>query len=310
MHRRSPLVTVVILGALVALSSCSSVDRPAATVDGHKITMEQFESVAKGGQAARSAAAAAEPEGTIANLSFAVGDDARNTLTGQIYTELYSKAAADVGHPITDTDRATVAAQLTDPSLTPAFKDLLVNFNAAKDVLLESATPDPEAAYNAGIAASGVACVSHILVDTPEAAADIVSQLADGGDFAKLAASDSTDTGSGSAGGSLGPCSTAADFQGQYVPEFVDGALAAKPGVPTEPIKSQFGYHIILLRPWAEAKDEATSLVQQHGLDEFTVGLFDTAAISIDPSIGKWSPGRRAVVPLDLAEPDAAAVTG
>jgi peptidyl-prolyl cis-trans isomerase C len=63
-----------------------------------------------------------------------------------------------------------------------------------------------------------------------------------GEDFSAIAKTDSEDTGSGKTGGDL-------DFfgHGQMVPEFEQAAFAAPVGQITEPVKSKFGYHLILV---------------------------------------------------------------
>ena len=80
----------------------------------------------------------------------------------------------------------------------------------------------------------------HILVDTDLAAVTIESMLKNGEDFAKLAEKYSKDTGSGAKGGDLGWFG-----KGQMVSEFETAAFNLKVGEISEPIKSQFGYHII-----------------------------------------------------------------
>jgi parvulin-like peptidyl-prolyl isomerase len=55
-----------------------------------------------------------------------------------------------------------------------------------------------------------------------------------------LAATESDDTGSGGNGGLLGPF-----HHGQMVPSFEEAAFKLKPGELSEPVKSQFGYHLI-----------------------------------------------------------------
>jgi peptidyl-prolyl cis-trans isomerase C len=67
-----------------------------------------------------------------------------------------------------------------------------------------------------------------------------------GEDFAKLATQESDDTGSGANGGDLGTFR-----HGQMVPTFEQAAFAMKPGEVSQPIKTQFGYHVIRL----ESKD-------------------------------------------------------
>jgi peptidyl-prolyl cis-trans isomerase C len=84
---------------------------------------------------------------------------------------------------------------------------------------------------------------SHILVKTEDEAKDIIKQLQGGADFAKLAKDKSTDTGSGAAGGDLGYFA-----EGDMVPEFYTAAAKLKKGEYTkDPVKSQYGWHVILL---------------------------------------------------------------
>jgi len=71
-------------------------------------------------------------------------------------------------------------------------------------------------------------------------AKDIRAKLVAGGDFAELAKADSDDAGSGANGGVLG------DFtRGRMVPQFEEAAFALKVNDISEPVKTQFGYHII-----------------------------------------------------------------
>ncbi|MEQ1883595.1 MAG: peptidylprolyl isomerase [Bryobacteraceae bacterium] len=73
-------------------------------------------------------------------------------------------------------------------------------------------------------------------------AKDIRAKVVAGGDFTALAKTESDDTGSGAQGGDLG------DFtRGRMVPQFEEAAFAAKIGEVTEPVKTQFGYHLILV---------------------------------------------------------------
>lgn len=84
----------------------------------------------------------------------------------------------------------------------------------------------------------------HILVADEAAAIVVIEKLKAGDDFATLAKSLSTDTGSAVNGGDLGWFAS-----GAMVPEFETAAFALeKPGDYTlTPVKSQFGYHIIQL---------------------------------------------------------------
>jgi parvulin-like peptidyl-prolyl isomerase len=73
-------------------------------------------------------------------------------------------------------------------------------------------------------------------------AQDLEKQLRAGGDFAKLAAAESDDVGSGAMGGDLGTFG-----HGRMVPSFDEAVFKMKAGEISAPVKSQFGYHIIRL---------------------------------------------------------------
>ncbi|HAP11984.1 MAG TPA: peptidylprolyl isomerase, partial [Afipia sp.] len=86
----------------------------------------------------------------------------------------------------------------------------------------------------------------HILVPTEEEAKAIKAELDKGADFAKLAKEKSKDPGAAD-GGDLGFFT-----KEQMVPEFSAVAFALEPGKISDPVKSQFGWHIIKVE---EARD-------------------------------------------------------
>jgi peptidyl-prolyl cis-trans isomerase C len=79
----------------------------------------------------------------------------------------------------------------------------------------------------------------HILVETEEQAKKIEDELKKGADFAELAKKESKDPGA-SDGGDLGFFT-----KEQMVPEFSTVAFALEPGKISDPVKTQFGWHII-----------------------------------------------------------------
>lgn len=81
---------------------------------------------------------------------------------------------------------------------------------------------------------------SHILVKTEAEAKKLREELLKGGDFAALAKKHSTDPGSGQQGGDLGYFG-----KGRMVPEFEKVAFALKSNEISQPVKTQFGYHLI-----------------------------------------------------------------
>ena len=80
---------------------------------------------------------------------------------------------------------------------------------------------------------------SHILVEKQSQAIKVLGELKAGGDFRELAKKYSTCP-SGKRGGDLGQFG-----RGQMVREFEQAAFALKPGQVSEPVKTQFGYHVI-----------------------------------------------------------------
>lgn len=82
----------------------------------------------------------------------------------------------------------------------------------------------------------------HILVDTEEKAKEILAKIKAGGDFAALAKENSTDTGTKANGGFLGYFG-----RGQMVPEVETAAFKMIKGQVSEPVKTNYGWHIIKL---------------------------------------------------------------
>ena len=79
----------------------------------------------------------------------------------------------------------------------------------------------------------------HILVETEDQAKAVEEELKKGADFAELAKKKSKDPGA-SDGGDLGFFT-----KDQMVPEFSAVAFALEPGKVSDPVKTQFGWHVI-----------------------------------------------------------------
>ena len=80
---------------------------------------------------------------------------------------------------------------------------------------------------------------SHILVETEQQAKDIINQVKQGALFEDLAKYGSKCP-SGKQGGNLGSFG-----KGAMVKPFEDAAFALEVGQVSEPVKTQFGYHLI-----------------------------------------------------------------
>jgi peptidyl-prolyl cis-trans isomerase C len=125
----------------------------------------------------------------------------------------------------------------------------------------------------------------HILVKTESEAKDIIAQLGKGGDFAKIAKEKSLDPGSKEKGGDLGWFSPAS-----MVKPFSDVAINLQKGsISTNPVQTQFGWHVIKLidtrtaqpLPFDKVKDGIQKNLQQRNLEKMMAELRTKAKIDI-----------------------------
>lgn len=108
------------------------------------------------------------------------------------------------------------------------------------------------------------AVASHILVDSEDNAKEILKEINDGLEFADAARKYSKCP-SKEKGGELGEFS-----QGKMVPEFEEATFSMKVGEISDPVKTQFGYHLIKVDKITEAKEssfeEAKDKAKKHCL--------------------------------------------
>ncbi|KAA9021674.1 foldase protein PrsA [Niallia endozanthoxylica] len=91
---------------------------------------------------------------------------------------------------------------------------------------------------------------SHILVDDESTANEVKEKLSAGEDFAKLAKEYSTDTSNADNGGELGYFST-----GEMAAEFEKAAFSMNKGDISEPVQTDYGFHIIKVTNKKAAKE-------------------------------------------------------
>lgn len=106
----------------------------------------------------------------------------------------------------------------------------------------------------------------HILVSTEEEAKTVLKSIKEGTSF-EAAALEHSSCPSKDQGGSLGAFS-----RGMMVPEFEEAAFNSEVGVITEPVKTQFGYHLILVEekiaPKTKDFEEVSEMIKGHMLQE------------------------------------------
>lgn len=145
---------------------------------------------------------------------------------------------------------------------------------------------------------------AHILVEKEDEAKAIIAQLKKGGDFAKLAKEKSKDAAAAAQGGDLGYFTKDA-----MVEPFANAAFAMKPGeISKEPVKTQFGYHII------KVEDKRTQ--PQPTLDEVKPQLEQTLSKDIVTALVDELRGKATIEtfqldgsPMPKEEPAAAPAT-
>jgi len=124
---------------------------------------------------------------------------------------------------------------------------------------------------------------SHILVESEDRAKAIIAEIKAGKKFEDIAKKESKDPGSGARGGDLDWANP-----GNYVPEFSEALIKLeKGGMTQEPVKTQFGYHIIRLDDarqaelpkFEEVKPQIVQQLQQQKLAQFQESLREKAKI-------------------------------
>ena len=226
--------------------------------------------------------------------------DAIVVLRTLIRYEAFLQFTKDNDVKILETDKAEVLKNANADEKFPTYpkelQDVLVNFNIA-DVTLRKMTPPTidkiEKLYSDSPAAAGVQCLSHILVKTEAEAQAVLADLKAGTKFADVAAKKSIEPGADKSGGSLAngdqPCQALANLQTSFDKDFMIGAVAAKPGVPTGPVKSSFGYHIILSAPFADVKDSVATVIAENPGTTLLAGYMSKADIKVNSIYGVWN---------------------
>lgn len=308
MKRLLSLVAVAVGTSLLASGCSSPTGSVAASVNGTELSRadldDQLNAIAENGKLVQSAEAAGF-EITPTDGGFSA------VLTADWLTLWVQQATVDAEFErrdllLTDADRdlaESLAARTfgNDSAVFAAFpewfRDDMIDAFARRVVLSGALTAEVEPTEaellqiydaNRDVFCPSGKLVSHVLVDTPEAAAAIEAELAGGAEFAELARTRSSDTGSAPVGGVL----TCIDSQGwsQYDPAFQQGAVALAVGAVSEPVQTQFGYHVIKVtdfsfenaRPFLEA-----AVQQQDPVPAFVARKTAKSDVTVDPRYGR-----------------------
>ena len=152
----------------------------------------------------------------------------------------------------------------------------------------------------------------HILVETEEQAKELKAKLDKGADFAQLAKENSKDPGSKDDGGNLGYFG-----HGQMVPQFEEVVFKLKKGEVSDPVKTQFGWHLVKLEDSRTKQPPAFEIVKDRIAQSLLLQKAQKTAMElranakieiVDPEIKKSIDERNAMIAKQAA-PSAAPST-
>jgi parvulin-like peptidyl-prolyl isomerase len=328
------LVCLLALVGLVA-TGCGPVAAYAATVNGDRLSQEDLnaeleairdnteystaveQSLAQGGEKLRGSGKNTFDSAFVARV-----------LTRQIFLSIVQQGIEDKKLTVTKADLDKAREQQVQQfeqqfggrtvwdKFPKEYQETLVRRAAEVEVLqkgLAKAVTDDEvkAFYEANKAQFSETCSRHILASFPgdprsnptPPPADVEAQkkaqaqgwkdrIAKGEDFAAIAKAESGDTGSGAQGGDLG-------CQGGFVEEFTTAMNALQPGQTSDPVRTQFGYHVIQVTSRKDKTLEESSDQIRQQLEQQSQGAVQTfleeqlgkAKIKVNPRYGTFAKG-------------------
>lgn len=264
----SRAVVVALFAAALGLSACgeksTDTSKVIATVNGDPITENDYENYLKARQAQQAPIADKDREREV------VLDEMINrVLLVQHAEETGVDKEPDVYFQIKRQNENTLARAL----LRQYMKDHPITDEDVQKRFTEETAKMNKSEFHA----------RHILVKTEDEAKGVIKALESGEKFDKLAKAKSTDARSAQEGGDLGWFN-----QGSMVPDFFNAVAALKPGEFTKtPVKTDFGWHVILLEgtrpltlpPLEQVRPNIMQLVQQGRVDELVNELKAKAKI-------------------------------
>lgn len=195
---------------------------------------------------------------------------------------------ADTASTMAETDPARVRLTLENERIA------LLSKQVVDDLIAEGPEPDAlQEAYDRQYSNLPVKTeydASHILLETAEDAQEVITMINDGADFAEVAKEKSTGP-SGPNGGALGWFG-----EGVMVPPFEAAVVAMEVGAISEPVQTQFGWHVIKLNEMRDVpppslddvREELSNELMQQRIEVVIQEMRDGATIErIDIDIPK-----------------------
>ena len=185
-------------------------------------------------------------------------------LTREINQRLLMDAGSEAGLADDEEVKAQIAALerrlIAETYLDRALNDAITEdaINAKYEEFIATNEPEPQVHAR------------HILLESEEDAKAIIAELDDGADFVELAKEKSTGP-SGPNGGDLGFFN-----RGDMVAPFAEAAFAMEPGTySSEPVQTQFGWHVIKVEEKKEGTQPSLDEVRQQLVAEISRDAFN-----------------------------------
>jgi foldase protein PrsA len=337
------LVVAFVASVVLAAGGCGVNETTAVTVNGHRVTQsslddelsairdnEEYRTAVEQGLQGRGAAygVLGQGKGTFSSAF------AADVLTRRVYFELVRAEVQRRRLKVTGNDlgkaRESLAYQIGRGDVSRG-RAILGRFHGdyVDDIAQRQAEVEKLQAVLSGTTIDEAAlrrsfderqeefaqvCVMHVLVNSKEDADRVRQDLAAGGDFAQLATSRSQDPSAQDNGGDLG-CTDPND----YVTEFADVAKTLPIGELSQPLQTQFGWHILkVYERKTPAFAELRVQLRQDLLDAAGSALFEwldgalaRADIDVNPRFGRVSRegGQTQIVPPEAPERASASTT-
>jgi parvulin-like peptidyl-prolyl isomerase len=299
------LVFALALG--LVLSSCTTVRPYAAIVNGHRIPQDDLNgeldailhNKAYVDTLQQQVAVLGKAKGTFTS------DFVARVLSRRIFLEFVHEAVVRRHLSLNLADaRTQVQGSFTDPAeyagFPRAYRDLIVRRSAevtALSLALSSTKIDDAAVaafYNANRDQFQETCVRHILVPAKDQADQARAKIVGGQDFGAVAKASSQDSQSATRGGELG-CLTSQQARG-LVPEFAQALTALQVNELSQPVQTQFGFHIIQVTARrAQPLEQVASTIKtqlerqsQSSLNDFLDKAVPAARVTVNPRYGRF----------------------
>ncbi|MDE2310300.1 MAG: peptidylprolyl isomerase [Betaproteobacteria bacterium] len=264
MQRTSKLAALAILGAIAA-SPAYAESKPAAMVNGISIPQERVD--------LRIKVVSAQGQPDTPELRKAIRDDLINI-------EVMSQEAVNK-----NLDKQPETAQMLELARQQVLVSALVQDYVKTHPIAEKDITEGYENLKKNLGSKEYS-VRHILVEKESEAKAIAAKLKKGGKFDKLAESSSKDAGSKQKGGDLGWIPVG-NIPNAFVKPFGDALLTLSKGQISEPVQSQFGWHIIKLDDvrdlklpsYEELKPQLTQRMQQKAVQNLIAELRAKAKI-------------------------------